>query len=87
LYTYNTFKGEQFAINRFDIACTSNTFVNLSVGTFGSYFCNNTLGDVSIISCGLYNMGNTLAGSMLTLGTNVINCDINGWALTIMSNT
>jgi hypothetical protein len=24
---------------------------------------------------------------MLTLGTNVINCDINGWALTIMSNT
>jgi hypothetical protein len=57
------------------------------MGTFGSYFCGNTLGYSNIISCGSYNMANTLEGSILTLGNYVIDCDVNGWSLTVAANT
>jgi hypothetical protein len=87
LYTYNTFKGEQFTANRFEPACCENTFTDLTMGTFGSYFCGNTLGYSNIISCGSYNMANTLEGSILTLGNYVIDCDVNGWSLTVAANT
>lgn len=87
MYTANTFTGHEFTANKFDLGCFGNTFANLSMSTFGTYFCGNILGDAGLISCGLYTSSNTISGSGLTLGNYVMDCDIDGWYLTIMSNT